>query len=827
MAKRLSDLKVSEVKGCSGCPMAQKFPDNNFVPLKPGKGLRLVVAEAPGEQEAIELEPLVGGSGRRFDALCRAAGVRRDDLTLVNTIQCRPPNNLYPTDAAARSYISASEAEASVTQCYRNHVKPVLESRPWQRVDLLGDKALFRLSGKHGIFDNRGFPVGISDLGNRPLGLPTLHPAYVARDQIYAKVVISDLSKGMQLAPEKYIPYPGLDDVSSFKAKTFVFDIENDPRTLDIFCVGLSAAPYTAMCVPFRGAYIPELRRIFREAEAVIGHNSLQHDEPILKLHDVRINEAAQHWDTMLMQHLLMPDLPHDLEFVASVLINKQAWKKQKRDSEEIYNCRDADATFQIWQQLLPMLRKEKLLELYLNTQVPLARICLLMRETGIKVDPKRVGEVREKLQREMAGLELQLPQALQTYEESFNKREPAAPGTLSTRTGKPIRFLTVQGTRPVVPWRSGAVLATYLYTTLALPPQLHVKTKEVTVDKTALDKLARKLRTRDFEKHPKLAEATQAIAALKAIKKLATLLSGFATDKLAKAEIVHTHFNVHGTASGRLSSSDPNLQNQPESARYLYVPRHTDWEFLEVDYTGIENRLTAYLADDQERLKRFLTMPDFSEHRYACEVFFGIPYDEVEKDNDKDAPYGKAKRIVHGCNYGLGARKLALMYDMSEPECKMLIAKWKAAISKTTLWQERLAKNAERDGVLTTPFGRKRWFWTDSVYTESLSFIPQSSAADIIFRAMIGLMFNRINLCQESARLVSPVAIPLPRPAILDIQCHDSLLFEYPRPMREQVATVVKAVMEQGWPELSGFSIPIGMKTGMSWGEMEDYVLK
>src|SRR5207253_37494 len=120
-------------------------------------------------------------------------------------------------------------------------------------------------------------------------------------------------------------------------------------------------------------------------------------------------------------------------------------------------------------------------------------------------------------------------------------------------------------------------------------------------------------------------------LATLRTIKKLSTLLSGFATDTLAQAGIAHPHFNVHGTASGRLSSSDPNLQNIPESARYLYVPRYPDWEFLQVDYSGIENRLTAYLADDIDRLRRFTSIPGFSEHKFAVEVFFGIPYADVE----------------------------------------------------------------------------------------------------------------------------------------------------------------------------------------------------
>src|SRR3990167_2532440 len=114
--------KVSEVRACDGCPMQRLFPDNTFVaPLVREGSTRLVWAEAPGEQEALEGEPLVGGSGtvfrgvrskdartgasRRYGGLISQAGIKDEELSYVNTIQCRPPNNIYPTDSKAKGYI--------------------------------------------------------------------------------------------------------------------------------------------------------------------------------------------------------------------------------------------------------------------------------------------------------------------------------------------------------------------------------------------------------------------------------------------------------------------------------------------------------------------------------------------------------------------------------------------------------------------------------------------------------------------------------------------------------------------------------------------------
>ena len=146
--------------------MQRLFPDNRFVPPKMprnGKDLvRLVTAEAPGQEEQERGEPLVGGSGHVFDKLCKAAGIDRDGLTITNCLSCRPPSNIFPTDAAARSYISKADAETAVKQCIRNHVLPVLKSRAWNRIDMLGDKALYWLTGRHGILQWRGSPVEIN-----------------------------------------------------------------------------------------------------------------------------------------------------------------------------------------------------------------------------------------------------------------------------------------------------------------------------------------------------------------------------------------------------------------------------------------------------------------------------------------------------------------------------------------------------------------------------------------------------------------------------------------------------------------------------------------
>jgi len=152
-------MKVSECPQCTGCPLRDKFPNRNLVPPKLGTGSRLVVAEAAGEQEEIQGEPLVGPSGRVFDSWCRKAGISRDSLSIANTLACRPPDNIYPGDA--ESPFSEAEAAQIIRHCMKNHLLPLLESRPWKRIDIIGGKSLEALTGRTSIMNARGSMVEV------------------------------------------------------------------------------------------------------------------------------------------------------------------------------------------------------------------------------------------------------------------------------------------------------------------------------------------------------------------------------------------------------------------------------------------------------------------------------------------------------------------------------------------------------------------------------------------------------------------------------------------------------------------------------------------
>lgn len=869
--------------------------------------------------------------------------------------------------------------------------------------------------------------------------------------------VVSDLRKSTNIPPEHFNVRPTLDDVKAFAATEFAADIECTIPENRITMVGLSDRMYHAICVPFEGVYINELERIFANAKRVIGHNIVSFDQPHLEAAGIAFSKDCEIFDTILGQHLLQPDLPHGLDFLGSFFTGAPAWKHlpDEGGDEALYCCRDVSITYQCAQQIEPLLKYEKLWSFYQNVSLPLAKICRLMTETGFRVDPSRLKKVRAELEVEAKNLESELPEKLRTHEVPVRKRQLAPPGTLSPKTGKPLKYVMVEATEEETPWKSTQVLQEYLYNEKGLPTQTHVKTGQLTVDKTALPKL---IKYADDE-------TRRALRALNRLRAIASLVSTFVKDEWGGIERIHSRFNPFGTASGRLASNSPNIQNWPISARYICVPSYSDWVLVSSDFSSLENRLTALFSNDTERLERlarpgfclapetrvlrsdltwvpigslkpddeliafpenakgherkmqrtkvvslleleapafrvnttrgsvvasanhrwlsqagkgtvfswietcklkpgrnigFLTEPwevddtreggylagflggegnlnratcgvtfsqnpgveaDYvdslfvkrgfrvhrtpckneygswelhyigggefsamrligalrpvrllqrhsqcweglslitkkrapavvlsieplpsqklisletvhktfiaegflshnSEHKHNASILFGIPYDLVEKDSAGDSPYTKAKKVTHGLNYGEGPMKIAKTNDLPFAEVKALVEKWKAANPKTIQWQGETAARAKADGFLVTPFGRKRWFWGSNVHTESLSFLPQSSGADILIRCMIALMWKRIGWPEEKVQRLVGVYHALPLPARLLVTVHDSFVIETPLSLLDEVKAVLDEVLTQPWQEFGGYRFPIETGSGPSWGE-------
>ena len=875
---------------CSACPL-NNFTDG-YVPLKRGSSSELWVGEAAGETEAAIGLPFIGGAGSVLENLCRGARIEKKDLNIINTIGCRPRDNVYPLDDAWR-WTSREVAREGVAYCARCHLWPAINSRRWSRIVAIGEQALAALTPRHGISIWRGSALPLKgSLQELPIVMPTYHPSYIMRNAHLSSVVVGDLKRRINIPREEYNLYATYEDVDRWKSRCFAFDFEWDYKG-DITICGLSDRYFRADVVTWDVPYIGGLKRIFESAEELIGHNIIGADTLQFEKLGWDISKAKL-WDTMLMQHLVQPDYRHGLGFVASVFTNKVFWKSAaEEESEEegytgggaqwktwdqesaiprqfggyggcksgeeayrLYNARDTDGSYQCWVPLKTMLEKYEMDWVYWNVSVPAAFICRDVVAKGLKVDGERVGIIREVLNEEIERTEKLLPEGLKPYEMEVVKQVKAPPGTwrekvkICTGTKKNVhgeirvvfkepggswecpgcgkilsagkmveaKTIKVPGVERVVPWNSTAQVMEYA-TKSGCREVIHKKTKKATGDKNA-----RKIWGKGHNE----------FILVDVLKRAATRRNSFAKPGLVGVDRMFFNLLVHGTSEGRLSSSgkrkgiDANIQNQPKDIRKIFVPDYPDWGYVAGDLVQAENMITAWLAKDYPRLER-LNTPGFDEHSHMASLFFGEPIEKVSKGGELAGLRKPGKVINHGKNYLLGPVKaqeylLAEGYQFSQAEVKEFFNIWERENARTAEWQKEVIEEGTRKGVLTNPFGRKRWFQSRASATKMAAFLPASTVADAVIRMMIGLHAHQERLKEAVYNLGLAVTGRLPEGWELRIQVHDELTTQGPWETRHEAADVLRLIMTQPWKELGGFAFRVDLaESQISWGDMKE----
>lgn len=850
-------------ESCKNCPINQ-WTSNRFVPPKIRSTAEAIMGEAPGEMEEASGEPFVGPAGQWLNSILKAAKRRREEFTILNTMCCRPPSNVYPT--APESIIPPKEAKEGLEYCWRTHILPVLQTRQWQRILAAGEHALAALTGKRGISNWRGSPLPLKWEPTRPCVMPIYHPSYIMRQQDEFHAAVHDVRKTLSIPPENYILFPTVDQIASYAPTTVAFDLEWDTNN-QIRLVGFSSALYEAIVVPYEGAYISHIHRILQGATELIGHNIITADLQVLPF-----RPKAVLWDTLLMHHLVQPDARHGLAYVASIFTNKPFWKG-KGDEEQfhtwselnslprelggyggcsseeeafrLYNARDVDATFQAYWPLKMLLDKYNLTQLYTHVSVPVAHLCADMSSRPLLIDHGGLKQARAELMSRVHELDSQLPPELRSrpvvrrvqvpFEPPLIKwckgtrsspHPPAKvvfdfPGTaICLECGRKLRvkefpkfMLKEMETGELEhPWMSSQVLLSYA-AAKGLPKVLHPKTKRQTADKNARKVWARRA--------PEFLLIDQ-------LKEHQTLLNGFVKEGLLNTDRMMFRFLPHGTAEGRLSclaqrkGIDMNLQNIPEEVKHIFIPApgHT---FVRADIEQGENRLTALLAGDHERLER-LNDPTFDEHSATASFCFGVP---VAKGGPNAHLRQVGKRINHMLNYGAGPRKLKDVLEMdgltlSLSDCQRLIDRWKQLNAKTAEWQARIIEEVQRTHFLVNPFGRRRWFYTSDYASKALAFLPASTLADCVLRMMIALHPSSFlhHIQQLGLQYYAPIA------GRLLGQIHDEIILETPSPQED--AEVLAGVMTQPWPQLGNYRFKVTVKVcGKSLGDIVSTIVR
>ncbi len=511
-----------------------------------------------------------------------------------------------------------------------------------------------------------------------------------------------------------------------------------------------------------------------------VGHN-FKYD--LVVLANAGISDVRSIDDTMLMSYALdggaqrhnmddlaLQHLKHETIKYSDVCGTGKAeitFDKVPLDKARDYAAEDADITLRLFLHLRQRLVAEHMVTVYERLERPLAPIIAQMEQDGIKVDAEVLRALSAEFERRMADLELK---AHELAGQVFNVGSPQQLGKVlfedlnlpgGKKTGKSGQ------------WATGAdVLETLAEQGHLLPARLL-----------------------DWRQAQKL-KSTYTDALVKQIN--------------PKTGRVHTSYSLAVTTTGRLSSSDPNLQNIPirtEDGRkirraFIAAPGH---KLLSADYSQIELRLVAHVANIEGLKQAFHLGSDI--HAITASQVFGVPVEGMPSDLRR-----RAKAINFGIIYGISAFGLAQQLGISNGEAKSYIDAYFARFPEIRAFMEAVKVEAREKGYVLTPFGR-------NVYTPGINernaamraFAEraaingpiQGGAADIIKKAMIRMPQALID-AKLSARML--------------LQVHDELVFEVPKAELDATAKVVKQVMEAAVT----LSVPLIVETGSAdnWAE-------
>ncbi len=513
------------------------------------------------------------------------------------------------------------------------------------------------------------------------------------------------------------------------------------------------------------------------EGRLKVGQN-LKYDLWILERHGFTV--AGPLFDTMLASYVLDPGRRgHGLDELARVLLGETMIAYQdlfgrgdrQKDLLAVplerlaeYAAEDADVTLRLHAVLAEQLAEAGLRELLDDLELPLLRVLLRMEQHGIKIDRPFLDDLQRTFAAELARLEQRIHELAG---EVFNVQSPRQ-------------------------------LQVILFEKLGLKPIKKTSTGWST-DVTVLERLA--------EEHalPRLILEHRQVAKLQGT--YVTALPGL-TDA---DDLIHTSYNQAVAATGRLSSSDPNLQNIPirtelgREIRRAFIPRRPDHVFLSADYSQIELRLLAHLSADAALRQAFREGADV--HRRTAALIAGVPEDQVTADLRS-----RAKAINFGVIYGMGARALATQIGVKTAEAAAFIEQYFATYPGVRAFIDQVKERARREGWVATMLGRRRLLpdilsQNNRVrsFQERIAVNTpiQGTAADLIKLAML-----RLDRALREAD----------SPALMLMQVHDELVLETPATSRDATAALVTEAME-GALELS-VPLVVEVHAGENWRE-------
>lgn len=600
--------------------------------------------------------------------------------------------------------------------------------------------------------------------------------------------------KTLKEVPHKYIFIENQEDAKLLCEKLLTFQtlsLDTETTSTDAIrarLVGLSFAVEGGeawyVAVPRETGAAKEWLEIFRpvyESATIlkVGQN-LKYDLTVLASYGIHLH--APLFDTMLAHYLVQPELRHNMDYLAEIYLNytpipieqligpKGRGQKNMADltPAEIcdYACEDADVTLQLYPPLRDELEKNELTRVFNEIEMPLMPVLARMERNGVRLDTEALAETGNQFNQRLEELEREI------YE----------------LAGHP--FL------------------------LTSPRQVG----EVLFDELKLNEKAKKTKSGQYSTGEEVLEAIRAkhpivgkILAHRGLKKLvSTYIDALPKLILPETGHIHTSFNQAVTATGRLSSSNPNLQNIPvrgddgKEIRKAFVAEE-GCTFFSADYSQIELRIMAHLSQDEHLIQDFREGRDI--HAATAARIFHKPLEEVTRDERR-----KAKTANFGIIYGISAFGLAERMEVSRTEAKELIDSYFKTYPKVKEYMEKSVEVARERGYILTEFGRRRYLpditSRNAVvrgYAErnAVNAPIQGTAADIIKIAMI-----RIDERLRHEALQTKMIL----------QVHDELNFSVPPTELEHVKQLVVEEMERAF----AMSVPLiaDCGSGINWLE-------
>jgi DNA polymerase-1 len=572
------------------------------------------------------------------------------------------------------------------------------------------------------------------------------------------------------------------------KQERFVFDLETDSLdfiTAKIAGIALSWKENEGYYIPL---IHPDIQLDSRQAKHIlepafknkkikkIAHN-IKFDAAILRNNGYEVNNL--YFDTMIASYLINPAETHKLDSLSEAylgyemihieaLIGKGSKQLMMTDVDALkvapYAAEDADITLKLFHIFKDKLKELNLEELFYEIEMPLIETLMRMETNGVQLDLKLLERISVEVEQQLLDLEQNL------YEiagEKFNLNSPQQLGAI-------------------------------LFDKLEIHKELHMRRPPKT--KTGQYSTGEKILER-YAKHPFIYKMVE-------FRKLTKLLNTYIKalpEMINKATAkVHTSFNQAVAATGRLSSTNPNLQNIPirtdigREIRKAFIPSQSGYKIVSADYSQIELRIMAHLSRDETMINAFKEGHDI--HKTTAALIFNIDLSDVTAEHRR-----KAKEINFGIIYGMSKYGLASRLGISVPEAEAFINDYFATYPKIYQFMRDIKEKAKRKGYVETITLRRRYVpeiesnnrsMREFAERTAINSPIQGSAADLIKKAMIDVDTLIIEKYPKTKML---------------LQVHDELVFEAPEKEVEAFSKDLIMAMEKAFT----FTVPVLVECG------------